>query len=318
MKRTSGSGFIELERPLAPGINRVDANDPTFSDLAGVLTGMKPVTYTDCAPEELPRLRTLCEKLKLKLLLPEEFLGKKGPHFRGTKKMVLLGRDPAMLKKAAVAWNEVSTGPEWGVFLGYPACCAEEYSRWYEENAAKAARADIIKRIFGRTKKRSGLDFRLNNVFNYFSRMNFDDPADVASYEELMRLNREMNLPYKHVVSWHPCSYDCAESSRKAGVMLSFMEHHAPAYAASLKSLLAKPVIFWDKFKYAFVDGAVSGGSVTYRSVAAPRSLLGGKLYKLLSCCDGLKTGGAATVFRREGKAVLSVPGPAPLLLDFR
>ena len=318
MKRTKGQGFIELERPLAPGINRVDANDPTFSDLAGVLTGMKPVTYTDCAPAELPRLGALCEKLKLKLLLPEDFLGKKGPHFRGTKKMVLLGRDPAKLKKAALAWNEVSTGTEWGEFLGYPACCAGEYSRWYEENADKAARADIIRRIFGRTRKRSGLDFRLNNVFNYFSRMNFDDPADCSSYEKLIGQNRELNLPYKHVVSWHPCSYDCAESSRKAGVILSFMKYHAPAYAASLEGLLAKPVIFWDKFKYAFVEGTVSGDSVAYKAVAAPRSLLGDKLYKLLSCCDGLKTGGAGTVFRRKGKAVLSVPGPAPMLLDFR
>ena len=318
MKRTKGHGFIELERPLAPGINRVDANDPTFSDLAGVLTGMKPVTYTDCAPAGLPRLRTLCAKLKLKLLLPEEFLGKKGPHFRGTKKMVLLGRDQAKLKKAALAWDRVSTGTEWGEFLGYPACCAGEYSRWYEENAGKARRSDIIKRIFGRTKKRAGLDFRLNNVFNYFSRMNFDDAADVASYERLIGLNRELNLPFKHVVSWHPCSYDCAESARKAGVILSFMKHHAPAYAAGLESLLAKPVIFWDKFKYAFVDGAVSGDSVTYKAVAAPRSLLGDKLYKLLSCCDGLKTGKAGTGFYRKGKLVLTVPGPAPVLLDFR
>ena len=318
MKRTKGHGFIELERPLAPGINRVDANDPTFSDLAGVLTGMKPVTYTDCAPAGLPRLGALCEKLKLKLLLPEAFLGKKGPHFRGTKKMVLLGRDQAKLKKAALAWDRVSTGTEWGEFLGYPACCAGEYSRWYEENAGKARRSDIIKRIFGRTKKRAGLDFRLNNVFNYFSRMNFDDAADVASYERLIGLNRELNLPFKHVVSWHPCSYDCAESARKAGVILSFMKHHAPAYAAGLESLLAKPVIFWDKFKYAFVDGAVSGDSVTYKAVAAPRSLLGDKLYKLLSCCDGLKTGKAGTGFYRKGKLVLTVPGPAPVLLDFR
>ena len=48
-------GRISLARPLAPGVSAIDANDPTFSDLAGVLTGMKPVTYTDCAPAGLPR-----------------------------------------------------------------------------------------------------------------------------------------------------------------------------------------------------------------------------------------------------------------------
>ena len=56
MKKTGQYGIIELERPLARGISAVTVNDPTFSDLAGVITGMKPVTYTDCAPAELPRI----------------------------------------------------------------------------------------------------------------------------------------------------------------------------------------------------------------------------------------------------------------------
>ena len=318
MKKTRCHEFIELEKPLAAGISRVDANDPTFADLAGILTDVKPVTYTDCAPQELPRLKVLCEKLKLNLLLAEDFLCRKGPHFRRAKKMVLIGKDTRKLEKAAAAWDKSSTGEEWGLLLGYPACCVRAYSRWYDESAGGKPRPDIINRIFSRTQKRSGLDFRLNNVWNYFSRMNLNDLEDCLGYEKLIGINRELNLPFKHVISWHPCSYECAESVRKAEVIFSFMRHHAPAYAASLERLLAKPAVFWDKFRYAFVDGIVSGNTVAYKTVTAPRSLLSDNIYRLMLCCDGLRSGRAGTGFYRKGKLVLSVPGPGPALLDFR
>lgn len=318
MRTRPGPGFIRLERPLAAGIDRVDANDPTFSDLAGVLTGMKPVTYTDCATRRLPHLRALCHKLKLELLLAEDFLGRKGPHFRSDKKMVLIGKDLRKLKNAAAAWNEFSTGGDWGLLLGYPACCVKAYRRWYRENLKKTVRLDMIKGILGRTRKGGGLDFRLNNVWNYFSRMNFGDPADCAGYERLMGLNGELNLAFKHVISWHPCSYDCTQSVKKAAEIFSFMSHHAPAYAASLAGLLARPAVFWDKFVFAFVDGSVSGDSLAYGSVSAPRSLLSDKLYRLLACCDEIRTRREAAGFYRKGKRVLPLPGPAPVLLDFR
>ena len=306
-----------MERPLAGGISAVTVNDPTFSDLAGVITGMKPVTYTDCLTEDLPRIAGLCGKLKLKYLLPEEFLGKRGPHFIKAKKMVLMGRNLADLKRAATAWSSQSISEEWGCLLGYPECCVKAYFNWTNFKFKLKQRPDIIRRIFANTKKTARLDFRLNNIWNYFSRMNFKDRQDCSSFDRIMDYNLDLDLPSTHVVSWHPCAYDCAESVRKAGVIFSFMQHHAPAYAAELRKRLANPVIFWDKFKYLFVDGRVKNGLLHYKAVLPPRSLLGDKLCRLAAYAGSVKADESGAQFYRGGKPLFRIPAPGPVIMNF-
>jgi len=318
MKKNESGRAIRLERPLEGGVRSISVNDPTFSDLAGVLTGMKPVTYTDCAPHRLAYLTGLCRKLKLETLFVEEFLGRQAPHFNNDKKMIFIGRERAILEKAAKAWLHCSTDGEWGRLLGYPDCCARAFADWYNESALRDPRPEIITRILLNTKKRPALDFRLNNLWNYFSRMDFNDPKDCSSYRKMLDMNREMDLPSLHVISWHPCSYDCARSREKAGVMFSFMRHHAPGYAAALENMLARPALFWDKFRYAVLEGSVSGNRLEYAAVLPPKTLLSEKMYKLLACCDSVKTGKERTGFYRAGKAVFTAPGPAPEILDFR
>lgn len=291
----------------------VSVNDPTFSDLAGMLTGMKPVSYADCAQDKFPRILNLCEKLKLKCLLPEKFLGRRGRHFQRAKKIVLLGKDLKTLKAAALAWAR--DGERWGCLLGYPRCCVRSYLKW--KCSKIKPKPDIIKRILCNMEKRAKFDFRLNNVLNYFSRMDFNNPDDRSNYESFMDFNSELDIPSKHVISWHPCSYDCPKSIKKADVIFSFMKYHAPGYAAMLEDMLAKPVLFWDKFKYVFLDGRVADGAINYKAAAPPRSLLSEDIYKLIACCDKIKIGREQTGFYRNGNLIFSSSSPNPVLLDF-
>jgi len=293
-------GRIALARPLAPGVNAVDANDPTFSDLAGVLTGMKPVTYTDCFPDQFRRLAGLCRKLKLDYLLAEDYLAKAGHHFNNQKKMVLIGKNRSKLIAAAKAWAVSPSA--WGTYLGYPACCVKKYSAWSD-----GKKEDLVRATARNTRGAGRLDFRLNNVWNYFSRMNFENAADRAAYAAFLDRNQGLDLASSHVVSWHPCSYRCPASVKKAEVIFGFMARHAPDYAELLRGLLGRQVIFWDKFRYAALGPALP----------RVRSLLDARTDALLAACGPASRGRSGIKLAGPGKKPLTLPKEA-LLLDFR
>lgn len=314
MKSTGRENSIALARPLAPGVTRVGLNDPAFSDLAGVLTGVKPVTYTDCARENIPQLKDLCEKLKLKCLPMEELIAKPIHHLIQGKKVFLLGRDTKTIKAAAEAWNTARNNAQWAGILGYPECCIDMHWKWL---SASSRGDDLVKMAFHNTKETARLDFKLNNVFNYSSRLVSSSPRDRANYLKFMDFNKENNYLSKHVIGWNPCSYNCPESSRKAAVIFSFMQHYAPDYAAGLVEALAKPVLFWDKFEYAVINGQVTEGEINFRGVAFPRSLLGIKTYRRISMCDTIISSGKKAEFYRSDAPLFSVPASEAVLLNF-
>ncbi|PIU19500.1 MAG: hypothetical protein COT18_07180, partial [Elusimicrobia bacterium CG08_land_8_20_14_0_20_59_10] len=132
LSRNYEGGIIRLTRPLAPGVSCVNVNDPTFSDLAGVLTGVKPVTYTPCSREKLPGFKALCEKLGLKYLPAEKFAGRNCFHMRRQKEVFFIGRDLKTLKTAALIWKNPSNIDRWSGMLGYPACCVRMHSEWLD------------------------------------------------------------------------------------------------------------------------------------------------------------------------------------------
>ncbi|HNW45320.1 MAG TPA: hypothetical protein PKI19_12505 [Elusimicrobiales bacterium] len=314
MKNTGATGYIHLARPLAPGISRVTVNDPTFSDLAGVLTGAKPVTYTDCSPENIPALKQLCERLRLKCLPVEEFLSKSWHHFVPGKKVFFIGKRASTIKTAALDWKNPENNERWATLLGYPDCCIRLYTKWLK---TQGRGPDLVKMSFDATRKTGRLDFRMNNVFNYSSRIICGTPGDDKKYQRFVEFNKEHNFPSKHIMGWHPCSYDCPKSLKKAAEIFSFMRHHAPDYAAELEELLARPVLFWDKYRYAFLKGSAAGGVVSCRGVAFPRSLLDIKTYRRISMCDTIRTGQSGTDFFRKGKLFYSLRSGAPALLNF-
>lgn len=311
-------GFIVLERPLRGGVDRLTRNDPTFSDLAGVLTGAKPVTYTDCLPKSLPALRDLCSALGLNYLLPED-AGRRGAHFAGDgrKIMVLIGKRTKALRSAAAAWKRSTVGMAWGLALGYPECCVKAFAEWFANGDGAGPRPDLVRRTAAAAPK-GPLDFRLNNAWNYFSRLDYKDPGDRRRHERLLALNPDIDIPALHVVSWHPCSYACRASAKKAGVIHSFIEHHSPAYAAGLRDLLARPLLFRDKYELTALKGTFRRGALACRGAAGPVSLLGAGTRRLLSYCDEIRTGPGGPVFKRDGKTLLSPPAGEFLLLDFR
>lgn len=306
-------GEIELARPLAPGVDRLRLNDPTFSDLAGVLTGMKPVTYTDCAVGRVAALRELCGKLKLECLPAEEFLDKRWHHLRRGKALFFIGRGMPALRKAALAWQKPGNNENWAGMLGYPRCCIELYSKWLKQLGRGP---DLVELAYANTPRKTGLYFGLNNVFNFSSRINSKFPADAAAFERFTLFNRERIFNVLHVIGWHPCSYSCRESAKKAGVIYSFMRHHAPAYAGALAAALAKPVLFWGKFEFAFIDGELRGGRIISPAVSWPRSLLPDEVYKGVASAGEIRARGGKVSFLKDGSA-LALPAPK-CLLDFK
>ena len=313
LSRNYANGTIPLARPLAPGMSRINVYDPTFSDLAGVLTGVKPVTYTDCSPEKVPQLKELCEKTGLKWLLAEKFLEREIPHLRPGKRVFLIGRDIKTLRAAARAWKDPKNNERWAGMLGYPECCIRLFSKWLE---TMGRGPDLVEMAFYKTGKKEKLDFRLNNVCNYSSRIHHDIPVDWRNYGKYTRLNREYIFHAMHVIGWHPCSYDCRESLKKGAVIFSFMKHYAPDYAAALAAALAKPVLFWDKFRYAFIDGRLAGGRIVSPAVSWPRSLLDAKSYRSVALSEEITAGNGKTGFFRDGRP-LFISSLSPLVLNF-
>lgn len=306
--------FLKLKKPLG-GLKEIRDFDPGLSDLAALLIGAKPVLYTDFSAESWPYVRDLCEALKLKYLMPEAVYGKAG--FKAVpksgKRMLLIGREPKALKEAAKSWLRSPTDPAWGLLLGYPACCVKAYIDW----RTVADRTDLVNFTFGRTLKKERFHFGLNNVFNYFSRLT-GKPADMKDFARIRAANKDLDISALQVISWHPCSYDCAASVKLAREIFSFLSAHLPARAAELKERLAKPVLFRDKYEYLVLDGSAKKGEVRYTGIAKPRGLLPKTLQEKIEAGNLLKAGkDAFTVFRGSGPLDKLISAKPFSLLNF-
>ena len=314
LSRNYEGGTIRLARPLAPGVSRVNITDPTFSDLAGVLTGAKPVTYTSCSHERLPLLQDLCARLKLKCIPAEKFAGRSCFHMEGSKEIFFIGRDEKLLTKAALTWKDPKNNERWSVMLGYPECCIRMYRQWLD---TMGQGQDLVEMAYKGTAGKEKLDFRMNNGYNYSSRIHNDNAADQRSYAKVEKYNSGYVFQTLHVIGWHPCSYDCPGSLRKAADIFAFIKHYAPEYAAALEAALAKPVLFWGKYRYAFVDGRLKDGRIAGPAVSLPRSLLDDGLYRRLALSDEIRVSGGRAEPFRGGKPLFSTLAARPFVLNF-
>lgn len=246
--------------------------DPGFSDLAALLTGIKPVLYTDFDAADWPYLKDLCSKLKLEYLLPEAMYGREGfkaaPRYG--KKMLLIGRRKKDLEAAAKSWGRAETTREWGLLLGYPPCCVDAYLEWKEKYSA---RTDLVRRTWERTPAAKKYHFGLNNVCNFFSRLT---PGDAKEYRRVGDINYRNGYPLgnMHVISWHPCSYACKKSAAAADRLYDFFGVYLPEHAAMLKTVLARPVLVFGKYEFLSFDGKVAGDKLVFSGVGAPYSLM--------------------------------------------
>lgn len=302
---------LRLKKPLARGITSLKLLDPTISDLAGLLTGAKPVTYTDYSESDWPYIKQLCSALGLKYAHPEKSAGRTGKHLGaapGGRRMLLLARKEGPLKAAAAAWGKSAIDRDWGVLLGYPACCVDAYLRWRRDFSG---RKDLVRFTAENTPPGKPWDFRLNNVVNYFSRIFGPDEALSRRISDL-NLRAGLMLSVAHVASWHSCSYRCEASSKKAAAIFDFFVEYAPAYAAGLKRLLARPFLFVDKYDFLPLSKkAGAGWAFTYP--ALPLGLLPPERAAALKNSDRLELSGRGL---RLGGKTLKIPA-APIILNF-
>lgn len=276
-------------------------------ELVAALSGAKPALHCWAQAADLPYLRDLARQAGLAM---REF-SREG-HASEGRSEVMLGRTPGAVDEAIATWCRpgVNPGPE----LGYPECCVRRYQDWIEDASRPP---DIVRRALGRTPRPARLPFLLNNVFYCYSRVWKEE--DAGRRGALDRLNPGLDLNALNVVTWHPCSYRCAASLRKARRTWRTLSRAMPAHAALLRRCLARPVLFWDWDRYAVLQGRSDGrGTVRYSGVQPPFSPLDPRTAGLLREADRVKVAAGGAVELRKGSARLAVlREDPPVLLDF-
>jgi len=274
-----------LAHPLR-GLTRLRDYDPYLSDLAALLTGVKPVIYIDFNVQGWPYIKDLCRRFRLTCVFPEWEYKKESFHVETGKLIAIFGFDPAKVRRAARLWNVGVVGVPWGVALGYPRCCVEAYSKWQVAEYARKTWPDLIKVIAGRTRPGEKLDFTLNNICNYYSRIR-SNHADQAAFKKLLAINPAIDFHAFHVISWHPCAYNCRESAAAGRKIFAFLEYYLPDYARNLKEYLARPVVFFDKYEFITLKGKLSGETLSYTGQPGPASLAPAAVYKKFRSLSG-------------------------------
>jgi hypothetical protein len=266
-----GREVLQLARPLA-GMKRLLNHDPFISDLAALLTDVKPVIYIDFEDSHWPYLSGLCEKLRLRYLFPEELYPEiRNPHnlfhLRRGKKHIIIGKDMGKVETAARHWKRLG-GVPWGLALGYPECCVKHYTGWKKNTADP----DIMRHIYLNTRHKEKLSFMLNNTWNLYSQSR-NSPKETRDFRKMDSLNTS-GLQFVQVISWHPCAYDCHKSLAAADKIYAFMSHYVPEHAFLLKKRLSKPVVMLDKYKFIAFNGFIDGRTLYHAGIAEPRSLI--------------------------------------------
>ena len=308
-----GREVLKLARPLA-GMKRLLNHDPFISDLAALLTDVKPVIYIDFEDDHWPYLSALCEKLRLRYLFPENlYPGIRNPHnlfhLRRGKKHIIIGKEMGKVEAAARHWERLG-GVPWGLALGYPECCVKRYTGWKKNTADPG----IMRNIYRNTKRKEKLSFMLNNTWNLYSQSR-NSRKETRDFRKMDALNAS-GLQFVQVISWHPCAYDCPKSLSAADRIYDFMSHYVPGHAALLKKRLSKPVVMLDKYNFIAFNGFISGRTLYHAGIAEPRSLIpesaSAAVARLSKPCN------KAGISRIDIPGLLSALGkPVPFVLNF-
>lgn len=279
-------------------------------ELIAAMAGVKPVLHCWIDECDLPYLSDLARSLSLNHLV----YNPAGP---GTQKLgVMVGKRLEDLEETARIWDRPGSNP--GPQLGYPACCSRLYCNSYINARPEDALLDSVHHTAKRTRPGDSLPFLLNDVFYFYSRKGH--PDDSTRREAICAKNRGLNMDIMNVIPWHPCSYRCAESLAKGRAIWATMLQVLPEHALTLRSCLARPVVFWDWTRFAVLKGARdAAASWRYEGLQPPYSLLEPEIEELLRRGDRIERteDGKLVVFKGRRRAG-TLPGkPAPLLLDF-
>lgn len=276
-------------------------------ELVASLAGVKPVIHCWVEPGEMEYMDGLCSAFGLKRLVYA-----RGGAGSGAERLgLMLGREPRRLKEIAELWDRPQSNP--GPQLGYPACCTRFYCDY---QAARPGRGDVVLDIHRNTQPRGRLPFLLNNVFYLFSRL--WSSGDIEKREAIGRRNPGLDLDSLNVIPWHPCSYRCPESLKKAEAIWATLREVLPELSSVLKACLTRPVLFWDWDRFAVLQGSANGdGLCPYGRVRPPFSLLEPESLGLLREGEHLRRRGRAWEVWTGGSRRAGVLPGSPILLDF-
>lgn len=294
---SSAKGFVELSvrgRPL-----RVPRLGNLPIEVLALMAGVKPVIHSWASEADLPAFDELCRRLRLRKLVSAQ----------GGRLAVFLGRDAAALERTARLWDGRYFNPGRG--LGYPACCA----RFYYTHVVPQKGLDLVQSIHRRTKRKSALPFLLNDVYYLYSRV--PSVQSGAARQRLIARNPGLDLDVMNLIPWHPCSYRCAASLKKASAIWKTAQKAAPELAASLRARLARPIVFWDWSRFAALARR-PGPDVSYASVEPPFSLLEPRLLARLRAADRVEAAPEGLRLWKGSRRLGLLGGsPPPILLDF-
>lgn len=282
----------DMTRPRCAGVQ--------FNDLASLVAGVKSVVYTSvCGREEARILNGLCSDLGLDKLVLADKTNVAGEPVTD----LLIGTNIKKMRAGRKAYANVLS-LEWGVALDYPECCVRSYISWRKKE-------DLVRHIHSNSPRGAVFPFWMNNVFNYYSRLS--SACEQRDFMAFSGMNR--GLERESIIPWHPCSYLCPGTLKKGKRIYEVLEHYMPLGAAARRTALSKPVVFWDKFIFAVLNGScvkTSGGfAAKYEGLSGPRSLVGPAAAKMLAGTGTLKVSAGGKITHPPG---LRLPGNSVFL----
>lgn len=260
-----------------------------INDLAALLMGDKKVVYAQLFSKEDEN--NLHELLKVFGFYYVEI--KNGTDIAGLKcKHILIGTDIQKMKKAERLYNDNKL-IEWGKYLDYPDCCVKGYKEWQRIKVT-----NYISLIIYTLQKSytSQIPFYLNNTTNFYSRLAFNKlRKKMIKYQHINRIYIEKGIDSESFIIWHPCSYNCRESIKRAKKLSKFIKRFLPDIYHIRKTILSKPVLFKDDFKFVMLDGKVEerkGASIVRysRIFPFPKTLISNKDINLILQYDMVKS----------------------------
>ena len=238
-------------------------------DLASLIAGVKTVVYTSITGREEERvLDRMCSDLKFEKMPLENTQAALMHGFTGVN--ILIATDARRMRRLAKCYAGTASPYECGMALDYPECCSNAFADW----SGSLKRGDLIKHTVRNSPPEGPVSFILNNIWNWHSRLS--PKTDSAALKTFSKLNRGFDMD--SILPWHPCSYSCAASLAAGSRIYEVLSRYMPNVTAARRKILSNPVIYWDKFNFAVLDGECrrlnKGFSAEYTKIGKPKALL--------------------------------------------
>lgn len=265
--------------------------DIQINELAAFFCEEKDILYFQLSSiEEKDTIENFCKEFGLKLIFMKE-----GKNFKNKKVYdFLIGKNINKMIEAKKLFlnNKVL---EWGEYLGYPRCCVEKFKEWNKLSQSSKRYITLIEFIVNSTNQSKNLlnnpiKFYMNNITNFYSRKLCAIKSLTKNANKYQNINRNIickGIDLEGFIIWHPCSYFCKESYKKAKKIADFMKEYIPEIYYIRKIIHSKPVVFKNDFEFVLLDGKAvkenNGIVINYKGIYPfPKTLISKKDLNLI------------------------------------